>query len=325
MWHTLLTPALLAGLLHPASAGDGPQRYTVDASHTSIGFSIRHLGLARVRGAFPELSGALLLDREDLSRSSITIVIRSASIDTGNERRDADLRQNFFEVERFPTIVFQSDGIVPRGEEFMVEGRLTIKDVTRAVSLPLRLLGEVDNPAGHRIGFAGSIEIDRRDFGVFKEDHPAERDLVIGHSVTIDLELEAVRQNPERIAFDGRERPSIGAILQQELDEAGVESAVARYARLRADSASAVNLAERELLVLGMKLLWSDRAADAAALLRAAADAYPESAPLADLLGQSLVADGAGEEAVAVYRSLLARLPDHAGGLEMMRRLAASD
>ena len=189
----------------PASAQDtsGPDaaveplpRWTIDSGHSRVGFSVRHF-FTPVEGGFGEYDIALGFDPEAPERSRVRVTIDAASVDTDNERRDLDLRsENFFEVDAYPELVFESTAVrrAP-GDEFIVEGDLTIRDVTRPVELRARVLGIREltgNMAqyGRMVaGFEVRAVIDRRDFGV-GSGRWAET-VVLGPDVTIDVLLEA--------------------------------------------------------------------------------------------------------------------------------------
>jgi len=296
--------------------------FPIDASHSVASFSVRHLGLSRVRGRFDDVRGTLLLDTADVTRSSITILIGTPSIATGNARRDQDLRDNFFEVEQHPTIIFQSAAVARTADGLMVHGSLTIKGVTRPVTLTVQPLGEqrTERTGEWRVGFEGSVAIDRHTYGVRKEGHAAELGGVIGDRVDIELQIEGLQRDYARIEFNSGERPSIGAALLEEIRARGAAAAVRRYATLRATAPDAYNFAARELAVLGLTLLQArDAAAPAILGLYAAADST--SATAHELHGRALAMAGERPAAVAALRRALALDPRATGAMEYLRRL----
>ncbi len=319
----VLTPPSAQLSAQSGSPASPPELFTFDPSHSEASFHVRHLGLSRVRGTFSQISGSLLLDDADVTRSSVTVVIGTASLFTANERRDDDLRQNFFETERFSEIVFQSTSIVRQGEGLELHGMLQIKDITRPVTIPVEFLGEVVNAqTGNRIvGFQGELRIDRRDWGVAREGHPAEIARTIGNEVVIDLQVEAVRQNFASVGFQGAERPSAGQLLLDALEAGGMSGAKARFEEIRGAPEESLNLAPREFGVLAMKLIQSDRAGEAAEVLALALELHPDAPALHDWMGLALARAGRKEEALVHYARVLAAAPRNTSAIEMTRWL----
>lgn len=162
--------------------------YSVDAFHTSIVFKIDHMGLTNVWGRFNEFSGDINLTPE-VTGSSINVTVQAASVDTAVPPRDNHLRSaDFFEVEKFPTLTFASEQIRRDGDDFVADGKLTIREITRPVTLRFRFFGPKDDPRGAtRIGvIVEPFTIDRRDFGI---DYGQGS---IGNDVTINIGLEGI-------------------------------------------------------------------------------------------------------------------------------------
>jgi polyisoprenoid-binding protein YceI len=182
------------GLTVPA-----PGVFDIDVSHSHVGFTVRHMMVSKVRGGFTKFSGAIEF-AENALESSVEVEIEAASIDTHDERRDNHLRSaDFFEVEAHPNLTFHSTGIKPTGEgEFELEGELTVRGVTRPVTLDVEQLGSVIDPYGkERIGFSAKTEIDRDDFGVNFNMALEAGGFVVGNRVTLELEVEAIRHSDE--------------------------------------------------------------------------------------------------------------------------------
>ena len=170
--------------------------YSLDTSHSRIGFQARHAMVTKVRGAFGDYEGHIHLDQEDPSRSSAEITINVASVDTGNADRDAHLKSaDFFEVDRFPTITFTSTSAEALGDDrYRLTGNLTVRDVTRPVMLDLEFTGAVHDPFGlQRAGFEGRTIINRRDFGLEWNMALDTGGLLVSEKITIELDVAAVR------------------------------------------------------------------------------------------------------------------------------------
>lgn len=187
--------ALLTGLLI-VGAALAADTYKIDPVHSYVGFSVRHMVISDVKGKFTDFEGTIVYDEEDITRSSVEVTIKAASINTGNDRRDEDLRsENFFEVEKYPLITFKSKKIEKRGDDYVMVGDLTMHGVTKEVAFPFKILGKVADPWGNtRIGAEASLTLDRRDFGIVYDRALEGGGLVVGNEVKIDLNIEAVKQ-----------------------------------------------------------------------------------------------------------------------------------
>jgi polyisoprenoid-binding protein YceI len=169
--------------------------WNVDPDHSSVEFEIKHLMIATVRGRFTEFEGKLIA-AEDIADSRAYGVVKAASIDTSQPDRDAHLRSaEFFDVERYPEIRFESKRIDPLGgPTFRVAGDLTIKDVTREVELEATVEGAQRDPWGNdRVGMRARGTIDRRDFGLTWQKALETGGFLLGDEVRIMVEVSAVR------------------------------------------------------------------------------------------------------------------------------------
>lgn len=198
----IMTAGLLAitSLALTASTPLAVDEYTLDTAHTQISFVVRHLGVSNVRGKFNKFEGKIHLDESDLSKSSVRVTIDANSVDTDNERRDNHLRsEDFLAVERFPHITFVSKRVQKNGSKFEVVGDLTIRDVTREVTIPFELAGPMKSANGQkRIGAEGSLVVNRFDYGL-KWNRMAEAVAVAGQDVRIELNVEATTPRPASV------------------------------------------------------------------------------------------------------------------------------
>lgn len=170
--------------------------YDIDVSHTRLGFAVRHMAVSKVRGEFKEFSGTLELAENPVD-SKISVTMQAATVETKDENRDNHLRTNdFFDVENHPTWTFTSTAIRPvTATEWHVDGDLTIRGVTKQVTLDAILEGVVQDPFGlHRVGFSASTTINRDDYGVSFNAALEAGGLVVSKKVDIDLEVEATLQ-----------------------------------------------------------------------------------------------------------------------------------
>jgi len=169
--------------------------YVLDVAHTQVGFAVRHMAVSKVRGRFTKFEGTVQI-AEDPALSSVNVTIDATSVDTQDETRNNHLRTNdFFDVENHPTWTFVSTSVVPDGKKWKVTGDLTIRGITRPVTLETSLEGVVKDPYGNlRAGFSATAEIDREDFDVSFGAVMDAGGLVVAKKVTIEIEAEAVLQ-----------------------------------------------------------------------------------------------------------------------------------
>jgi len=173
-----------------------PGAWVLDTTHTDVSFTARHLMVTKVRGRFPVQSGTVTIAENPLE-SSVVAVIDVAGVNSGEPGRDDHLRNaDFFEVETYPTITFRSTKVEDAGDgEYRVTGDLTIKDVTRPVTLDLEYLGTIASPWGdQRAGFSASAEISRKDWGLEYNMALEAGGVVIGDKIRLNIEAEAILQ-----------------------------------------------------------------------------------------------------------------------------------
>lgn len=176
--------------------------WTIDPVHSGVGFTIRHLMVSRVRGRFGTFEGTVVTGDDPLD-SSVTATIDLASIDTGNAQRDAHVRSaDYLDVEKYPTMTYRSTGLRPDGDEYVLDGELTLRGMTRHVPLTLEIGGfgpdpfRQDDPfKGARAGFTATGEISRLEFGVGDTAKvPGGNGLGLSDKLQIILEIQASLQ-----------------------------------------------------------------------------------------------------------------------------------
>jgi polyisoprenoid-binding protein YceI len=171
-------------------------KWNIDAAHSGINFSIRHMVVSKVRGRFAKYTGTLDLDEGDVTGSVVDVTIDASSIDTGTPDRDAHLRSaDFFDVEKFPVLRYRSKRVERlSADRYRVVGDLTIRDVTREVALDVEHGGRAKDPWGNeRAGFVARASIDRKDFGLQWNQVLEAGGVLVGDRVDIELDVEAVK------------------------------------------------------------------------------------------------------------------------------------
>lgn len=185
--------AVLAALVGGTVMAD---TYDLDATHTSLGFGVKHMVVSTVKGSFGEFTGAFDFDpaKPEAFKSSTTIQVKS--VNTGNAKRDEHLRAaDFFDAEKFPTLTFVGEGLEKSGDGYQLKGKLTIKETTRDVVIPVSVNGPVQDPWGNqRVGIEGALKINRKDYGLKFDGKMASGDLVVGDEVKIEIATEGIKR-----------------------------------------------------------------------------------------------------------------------------------
>ncbi len=170
--------------------------YSIDPTHSRIGFMARHAMVTKVRGSFNEFDGSGSFDSDDLTNSHLQLTIKATSIDTRNEDRDAHLRSNdFFDMDTYPEITFVSTAIEHvDADDYRVIGDLTIKDVTKPVTVDFEYTGTAVDPYGNqRIGLDGTTTVNRKDWGVSWNTALDTGGVLVGEKVTLEFDVSAIR------------------------------------------------------------------------------------------------------------------------------------
>lgn len=170
--------------------------WTLDPAHTLVEFAAKHLMITTVKGRFTDVSGTITMNEANPAASSVKAVIKSASVDTRTDQRDAHLKSaDFLEVERHPDITFNSTKVEQSGSgHYRVTGDLTIHGVTKPVVLEVTDEGRTKDPwGGERAGFSATTRIDRRDFGLTWNQILESGGVLVGHEIRITLEVEATK------------------------------------------------------------------------------------------------------------------------------------
>ncbi len=185
-------PLLIAVLFATAAWAQGSE-WQIDPAHTTVGFTVRHMGISNVHGRFTKVSGTANVDDNDVTKSSVNATMDIASITTGNDSRDNDLRSpNYFDAAQFPTMTFKSKSITKSGDnKLKIVGDLTIKGVTKEVTL------DVDGPSSpvkmgpnQRRGLSATTSVNRKDFGVGAKTPSA----MVGEEIKIEIDAELTQK-----------------------------------------------------------------------------------------------------------------------------------
>jgi len=191
-----ITLSVLLNALFMAAGASAADTYAVDPVHSSVEFIARHLVISKVKGNFTDFSGTILFDEKDITKSRFSGVIKAASINTENERRDNHLRSpGFFDAQNYPEIRFETEHVERDGETYVAIGKLTIRDVTKEVHIPFKFLGTTMNPGGKNvIVLEANMTLNRQDYGVSWSKTVDNGGLVVANEVEVELNVEAIKQ-----------------------------------------------------------------------------------------------------------------------------------
>ena len=169
--------------------------YTLDTAHSRLGFIARHAVVTKVRGQFTDWTGTAHVDAENPASSSVTVTIKAASISTGSPDRDGHLASpDFFDAEQFPELTFVSTAVSRDGADWTITGDFTIKDVTKPLTIVFEETGSAKDPFGNiRVGFEGSAEINRKDFGLTWNAALETGGVLVSEKIKLEFDLSAIK------------------------------------------------------------------------------------------------------------------------------------
>jgi polyisoprenoid-binding protein YceI len=189
---------LVLGLLALGVSAFAADEYKIDPVHSTVAFSVKHMVINTVHGRFNDYAGQILYDDKDPSKSSVSVTIKSASINTDNTQRDNHLKSNaFLDVANFPEITFKSKSVEKKADGFVAHGTLTIRGVSKDVDLPFKINGPIAVGGGNSLlGAEAALTINRQDYGVSWSQSMSAGELVVANDVRIDINVEAKLVKP---------------------------------------------------------------------------------------------------------------------------------
>lgn len=300
------------------------EMYPIDVGHSYIGFSIKYMGFAKVRGRFTDFSGTFRFVEKDITKSSATIIIKAKSISTDLEMRDNDLRSsNWFDVEKYPAIKFQTKRIIKNGNIAEAIGDLTIKDITKEVKLRMDSCSglQKDARADHQVVFTGGTTINRKDYGVAGEKWSDVKEGIMAVDSEVEIELSILGKQIQvsnlRNWVNDPETPS-GKIYKR-VTETDVEGGIQEFVSLQ--TANDPNVDAETLRPVGLMLLKEGRVEDAIRIYQENARVFPRDAKTYDLLAAAYSVKGEISNTVKYYKLALEKDPVDANAIECLRQL----
>lgn len=315
-----LTIALLVWVLVPLCMAS--EKFAVDTGHSKIGFRVTLAKVADVDGRFSDYDATITYNEADPTKSSVTAVIKTASINTADADRDKDLKgASFFDADKYPAIRFQSKSIEKRGNDYIMTGVLTIRDVTRDVAIPVawQLHKGPDLFGNTRIGFEGRLTLQRKDYGV---TGPAFWNNAISNEVEIELRISAEIPNFDLWGFSSPEgKKPVGAVVYDTIEKQGLQAAIQQYKTLKQEQPDAYAFTSGQLNLVGRRLLQHGKNHEALEILKLNAELFPSMASIADSLGDAYLAVGDNQNAIHTFKRSLAIDPTDTSATESLRTL----
>ena len=298
-------------------------RFDIDWPHSSIEFTVRFMGLSNVRGAFSQFRGSIMYDTVDATRSTVSVVISTKSINTNVEARDKDLKsENFFDAEKYPLITFHSERIDKTKSGFVARGPLTIHGVTKQVAIAFApthgLMG--DGWGNKRRGFAGKLSLNRKDYGVLgtkfwnSEFDPGR--MSISDNVDIDLNIEAEANQVEKWTT-----PKGDSVLKVASAQ-GLSKTLEEFRTTAMDTTSAISRIRGGVLnTVATKLMHRGSFADAASAYKLATELDPSADWAHAGLGEAYLMSGNRDLAVQSFQKALAADSTNTVAFEYLRQI----
>ena len=296
--------------------------YPAEQSHSFVAFSVTYMGYAKVRGNFEEFDCSFRYDPEDITKTSVTFSVKTASIDSDLEWRDNDLKSaNWLDVEQFPEITFSSTRIIPGDEGFQVVGDLTIKAVTKEVTI------DMDPPSGvlkdvrgdKMVIFSGSHTLDRTEYGVEGKRWSQVKEGIAGVASDVTIEFSMLGKQLQIDNLTGfvrnEERPP--GRLHAAYKSDGVENAFTEFEKLKGET----EVNEFALGTVGMLLLRSGETQDAIAILAKNAEEFPDKTAVLNALAEAHATAGDLESAKQQYLKTMEIEEGNAHAKEVLRYL----
>lgn len=306
-----------------ASDFDISQIYSIDRGHSYVGFSVRYMGFAKVRGRFADFTGTVRFVGGDVTATSVTVRIGVDSLDTDHDLRDRDLKSDqWFDAAEFPSISFHSKRAEPSPAGFDVVGDLTIRDVTREVRIVMDEFSGVmrDIRDDTQLVFVGHTSISRKEFGVMGDRWSKVKAGITGVADDVEIELTvlAKRVNEPNLRNFVRDPERPPGRVYRAISEDGLEQGLATFDELRkADG----DIRPGVLRAVGRMLLAEGRVDDAIAVYRRNIEAFPERFDLYNSLGEAYAAKQDWQRAAECYEAVLAGDPGDVTAREVLRHI----
>ncbi len=315
----------LIAILLSASAGFAQpslmeEIFQLDRSHSYINFSITYMGYAKVRGSFSDFDATIRYDENDLSKTSVSFVLQVPSINTNSDWRDKDLQSpGWFDAETFPTIRFSSTSARSEGDQLIVTGDLTIKDVTKTIELKMPRPSGVlkDNRDDLQVIFDSSYELNRKEYHVMGKrwDQVKEGIASLSDQVTVEFSLLGKQIKAGNFSNWLRNPRNPQHHIYQAYNQGGTAQALEQYQVMK----DTMDVDHHALNMVGYMLIQQNKAEDAVLLLKRNVQDFPDQSNAFEGLGEALAYANRKEEARTAYEKSLALNENNINALEMLK------
>ena len=298
--------------------------YPIDRGHSYIGFSIRYMGFAKVRGRFTGFSGTFLFDEKDITQSSGTILIKVESLDTDHDFRDKDLRSaNWFDAEKYPFIKFQTKRVIRKDSTVEAVGDLTIKGVTKEVHVKMADCSgrQKDVRGDTQVVFTGGATINRKDFGIEGEKWSRIKEGITAVALDVDIELSilGIQINAPNFTNWVNDPDTPEGKIYAVIRETNVENGIQEFRKMKA--ANEKELASETLDTVAHMLLKENKVNEAIRVLKENAESYPDDSNVYDSLAEAYAVQGDRASAIQYYKKSLELDRNNANAMEVLRHL----
>ena len=300
------------------------QIYPIDRGHSYIGFSIRYMGFAKVRGRFTDFSGTFHYDEKDITKSSGTVLIKVESLETDHDFRDKDLRSpNWFDAEKYPVIKFQTKRVIQKGSSVEAVGDLTIKDVTKEVQIKMDYCSgrQKDARGDTQVVLTGGAKINRKDFGVAGENWSRIKEGITAVDSDVEIELSILGKQINAPNFTNwvNDPDSPEGKIYKMISEGNVENGIQEFKKMKA--ANEKELASDTLDTVAHMLLKENKVNEAIRIFQENAVSFPDDSNVYDSLAEAYSVQGDRVNAIKYYKKSLEIDPYNANALEVLRHL----
>jgi polyisoprenoid-binding protein YceI len=297
--------------------------FPIEASHSYVGFSVKYMGYAMVRGRFAEFQGSIRYVDSDIAKTSASFSINVNSIDTDNENRDQDLKsENWFASEKYPKIYFTSTKAEKTSQGFNLIGDLTMRGVTKPVTISMNPPSGIvsDIRGDSQIIFSGGLVINRIDFGVEGKNWSKVKEGMTAVSNDVNIELTILGKQVNEANFRNRMNPtSPQGKIYTVMKSSGVEEGLKNYETMR--SAPDGNVNERTLNAVGYMLLKENKLPEALAVFKKNIEVFPDKAFVYDSYAEALAQSNNWPDALKYYAMALEKDPENMNSKEVLRHL----
>lgn len=300
------------------------QIYPIEESHSYVGFSVKYMGYAKVKGRFENFNGSIRYDENNLSKTSVSFAVNVGSIDTDNDWRDNDLKSdNWFDAENFPHIQFISQKVEERDNGFNIVGEMTIKDVTKTVTIKMEPPSGVlkDLRGDNQVIFNGTFSINRKEFGVEGKNWSRVKEGITAVSDEVEIELTILGKQILKDNFKNwvRNPERAQGKLYQIASNEGVDKALQAFQEMlktheKEASAAPLNIA-------AYMFLKEEKYDIALPLLEANMNAFPDDPNVYDSYAEALMWSGKKKKAIKYYKMAIEKNPSNMNAKEVLRHL----